>query len=224
MDQTIAVSKERSEVFAQGLCFYKLALIFIIGSFVGTLYEEIGHFLHRGFYESRSGVMFGPFNPIYGIGYVLMLLVLSRVRNLGLSVLVGAFVGGGFEYLASAGQEFFTGHLSWNYEGQFMNINGRTTVLYSLYWGLLGTFLVRGVYPILSNLVERMPPHTGKIVTRALIVFILINMLISYGALLRQHMRHLEMEPYTVVGEFFDHYYPDSRIYEAFPDMERLEE
>ena len=223
MDTTYAKINSKSEPFAKGFSLHKIALVFILGSLIGTLYEEVYHIVRYGFYENRSGVMFGPFNPIYGLGVVLMLVPLSKVKRLSSALLLGALIGGGFEYLASAGQEFFTGHQSWNYDGKFSSINGRTTVVYAFIWGLLGTAIAKGAYPVFSRWIEQIPKSIGKTISWILILFMAFNMVVSYGALLRQHMRHENIETYTVIGEYFDNYFPDSRIYESFPDMERVD-
>ena len=206
--------------FAEGRSFYKMALIFIIGCLVGTWYEEILHYVRHGFYESRSGVLYGPFNPVYGAGYLLMLLFLSRFSRWYVVIAAGAVLGGAFEYLLSLGQEFFTGQISWNYHGRFLNIHGRTTVPYMLFWGILGYVMVKIVYPVLSDIIEKIPPRMGRIVTLTLFWFLVVNMAVSYTALLRQGMRHRGIEPLKPIGEFYDRVYDDERIYRSFPDME----
>lgn len=60
--------------------FYKLFLIFIIGCIFGVIYEElilnIFRFLINGSFhiETRRGLLYGPFSPVYGFGAVIMAL------------------------------------------------------------------------------------------------------------------------------------------------------
>lgn len=42
--------------------------IFIIGSIIGYIYEMIVVLLQKGYFESRQGLVYGPFTPVYGIG------------------------------------------------------------------------------------------------------------------------------------------------------------
>ncbi len=206
-------------LFAEGLSFYKVVAVFLVGSLVGTVYEEVLHLVREGYYENRSGVLYGPFNPLYGAGYVLMLYALKPFRRWYVALLAGALLGGAFEYAANLGQEFFTGRVSWDYEGRLLNINGRTTVPYSLFWGVLALFMVRGVYPPLSDIIERIPPRIGALLIGGLGVFILLNMFLSYTALIRQNLREEGVDPLTPYGEFLDEHYTRDRLKEAFPDM-----
>jgi len=204
--------------FAKGYSFYKLALIFVAGCLLGTWYEEIFHLISKGYYENRSGVIYGPFNPIYGVGFLLMLFVLKPFNRWYTAILAGAIAGGVFEYAANFGQEYFTGAVSWSYHNRFLNINGRTTLPYALFWGALGYFMVKIVYPFLSYHIERLPERSGKVFTWALVVFLFLNMAVSYGALIRAHARNEGAEARTPIGELFDRYYCDERLREAFPD------
>ena len=61
--------RERQEAhFAQGMTFYKLFWVFFIGCFAGVVLETIYCLIQRGHYESRVGLIYGPFNLVYGIG------------------------------------------------------------------------------------------------------------------------------------------------------------
>ena len=49
--------------FATGLCFYKLFWIFLVGCVIGCLVEMLWCYLNEGFFESRQGLIYGPFFP-----------------------------------------------------------------------------------------------------------------------------------------------------------------
>ena len=65
-DESIIVESKR-EVFARGICYSKLFWLFIIGCVIGTYYEQILTLVRLNSWESRQGVIYGPFNPVYGI-------------------------------------------------------------------------------------------------------------------------------------------------------------
>lgn len=75
---------EKEEKFANGFCFYKLFLIFIIGCIFGVIYEELilnfFRFLINGEFhiEPRRGLLYGPFSPVYGFGAVIMSLFVKE--------------------------------------------------------------------------------------------------------------------------------------------------
>lgn len=48
--------------------FCKIFWVFILGSFLGFLYENILVIFQKGYFELRQGLIYGPFIPVYGIG------------------------------------------------------------------------------------------------------------------------------------------------------------
>ena len=215
------------EVFAKGCCFKKLFLLFVVGCLIGNYYEQIlnlvTHYYNDGtiFWEYRRGVIYGPFSPIYGVGIVLFVFLLTRKPlNNWLTFLGGAFIGGAFEYLVSFFQEMFVGTTSWDYTGYFLNINGRTTIPFMLFWGLGALLVVKVFYPWFSNLIEKIPVKIGNIIYYVLFIFLILDMLISFTALLRQNLRRHDIPPYTVIGEIYDKVYTDEFLHHYFPNME----
>lgn len=55
--------------------------IFIIGSIVGYIAEMIVVLFQKGYFESRQGLVYGPFTPVYGIGGVIYYLVFKLIRT-----------------------------------------------------------------------------------------------------------------------------------------------
>lgn len=217
---------KENKIFAKGVCFDKLFIIFIIGCLFGNYYEMIlnlvRHFIQDGsiFWEVRRGVIYGPFSPIYGFGAVIMTLFLAEKDYKWYQILLyGSFLGGFCEYLIGFLQETFIGTISWDYSNYFLDINGRTTIPIMLLWGLFCLFYVKFVYPPISNLVEKIPYKIGKIVLNIFIVFLSLDMLISWSALIRQGLRRNNYPPFTFIGELFDKIYPDERLAKAFPNM-----
>jgi len=216
--------------FAEGMCFYKIFWVFLIGCVFGAYYEEILNLVvhynyhHELVWQLRRGVIYGPISPIYGGGAVLMIILLGRKeRPDWQTFLYGALIGGGFEYLISFLQEMFLGTVSWDYTNEFLNINGRTTIPFAFVWGLLALVLVKIVYPSISAIVESLPIKFGRILTNILIVLLALDFTISWGALFRQIFRQNGYPPYTIVGEFFDTYYPDEVMKKSYTNMVVIE-
>lgn len=53
--------------FAHGLNFYKLFWIFFVGCFLGVVIETLYCLVTRHRFESRQGLIYGPFNLVYGL-------------------------------------------------------------------------------------------------------------------------------------------------------------
>ena len=77
-------AKETAEVpghFAHGVNFYKLCWVFFICCFLGVVIETIFCFIASGRLSQRTGLVWGPFNLIYGFGAVLLTVSLQRLRG-----------------------------------------------------------------------------------------------------------------------------------------------
>ncbi len=218
--------KKENEVFAEGLCGKKFFIIYVLGSLFGCYYEQILNFcrhLRRDgsiFWETRRGVIYGPFSPIYGAGAVLMCYLLLRKKRSNFKTFIySALIGGAFEYIINFLQELVTHTTSWNYSHKILNINGRTTIPYMLIWGIMGLVFVKLVYPFVSSLIEKTPVNIGEISFKFLLVFMCLDMFVSWTAIIRQTLRRQNIESYTIVGRTYDKYYNDERLAKAFPNM-----
>lgn len=69
-------------------------------------------------------------------------------------VLVGGLAGGMLKLAMSLIQQYLLGSRSWNYANEPLNIGGRTTVPFMLFWGLLCYLIVRFILPLVLWLVH----------------------------------------------------------------------
>ena len=88
-----------------------------------------------------------------------------------------------------------------------------------LLWGIICLVFVKVVYPFLCKLIYKIPYEKGMNITKVLLVIILVDMFISFGAVIRQNLRRENIPAYTPIGEFFDKYYDDERLKKAYPNM-----
>lgn len=206
--------------FASGLCFKKFFLLFVLGSLVGSFYEEIVFFVQYKEWTVRHDLLYGPFSTLYGFGLLLFLLFLEwkdKKRGVFKTFLYASLIGGVFEYLASLFLELFLGMKFWDYSGMFLNIGGRTTLPFLLVWGLMGTLVVKVFYPFLSKWIEKIPKAIGNVLYFFLLVFFSIDMLLSYSVFIRMVYRNRGVHPKTFIGEFYDKYYTDEYMQNKFP-------
>ena len=131
---------------------FKIFWIFVIGSVFGFFAEMLYALVYTRMIEIRRGLLYGPFIQVYGIGAVAYYLLVSRVENPKKVFFIGMIAGGILEYLCSFLQEVFFGTISWDYSNLFMNINGRTSLLYCFYWGIIGGAYLKVVKPYLIKL------------------------------------------------------------------------
>lgn len=215
----------QDEGFAEGYDFYKLFWIFFVACILGVLLETVFCRIWYGTWMSRTGLIYGWFNPIYGFGAVLMTLCLRPFgrRSNGWLFVGGMLVGGAFEYVCSLLQEKMFGTVSWEYSSNPLNIGGRTSLSLMLAWGVLAILWLRWLLPQLSGQIERIPARVGVPLTWVLVAFMVFNMAMSAMAVGRQSLRREGIPPQSVLEQFFDQTYPDERLQEIYPSMRSAE-
>lgn len=221
-NSVIDYEENKTRNFAAGINFYKIALICISGSFAGVVVELLWCLLRNGYIESRAGLVYGPFNLLYGVGAVALTLILYRYRNRSsaFSFFGGIIIGSAVEYLLSWGQETLFGSTSWDYSDVPFNINGRICLLYSVFWGILGVLWIKSIYPRVAKIILKIPNRAGKIITWALTVFMIFNAVMSLFSVWRWSERVHNVPATTAADRFFDERFPDSRMERIFANME----
>lgn len=223
---SVDLYESKGDHFAKGLNLYKILLICFVGSFAGVIVELMWCLIKNGYIESRSGLVYGPFNLLYGAGAVALTLCLYQYRNRGawISFTGGMIVGSVIEYLCSWGQELVFGSRSWDYSHMPFNLNGRICLLYSVFWGFLGIFWIKTIYPIMSEWILKIPNRVGKIATWMLAVFFVFNSFMTVASVTRWTQRMDGVEPSSAFAEFLDERFPDERMERVFANMKFMEE
>lgn len=90
-------------------------------------------------------------------------------------------------------------------------------------WGLLALLFAKIVYPMISKIIESFPEKFGKFFTNTLLILLIVDFTISWGALFRQTFRHHGIKPYTFIGEFFDNHYNDEVLKKYYTNMKIIE-
>ncbi len=132
-----------------------LVLLFFLFSFTGWVWEVSIHLVRDGVFVDR-GVLHGPWLPIYGVGGLLILVLLARLRDRPLAEFGAAVVlCGAVEYVTSWALETLYGLKWWDYTGYLLNLNGRICAEGLLTFGVFGLVIVYVVAPALDDLIRR---------------------------------------------------------------------
>ncbi|NJE73914.1 hypothetical protein E0L15_04730 [Pseudoflavonifractor sp. SW1122] len=225
LEQAAPSQKPKPTVFAQGCSPTKLIWIFFIAALLGDIIETLFCRATMGIWMSRSSLIYGPFSIVWGLGAVMFTALLYRYKDKseGYLFLAGTIVGGVYEYVCSVFTELVFGTVFWDYSHIPFNLAGRINLLYCFFWGIAAAVWMKVLYPRLSRLIERIPMKAGKVLTWVIVVFMVFNMAISALALGRYQQRQSTPDaPTNGFTEFLDHYYPDERIHQVYPNMKQV--
>lgn len=203
--------------------FYHLFWAFLCAALLGAFIETVFMLLTRGALMNRSGVLYGPFSLVWGVGAVLFTLLLYRLLPYGAPALFlgGAAVGTAFEYICSWLQEALFGLRFWSYDHLPFNLNGRVCLIFSVFWGLAALVWMGACWPALCALLDR-PRRPSRRLTRVLAVLMALNIALTAAALLRMDARLRGVPPGSAVEVFLDREFPDERLLRYFTDVQRI--
>lgn len=213
------VKKEENKILKK---IVKLFCVFVIGSIIGYLLEMIVGFVQNGHFVSKQGLIYGPFSQVYGIGLVIYYLVIPNNKKNIEIFLISMFLGGIVEYIFSYLQETFFGTISWDYSNLLFNINGRTSLLHCIYWGIGGILFSKYIRPQIEKIDLLYPKMWFKVLIIFLAIFLLFDIIISSLACKRQEERKEGIEPKNNIEIFLDKTYTDEVLNEIYSNAKEI--
>ncbi len=154
-------------------------LLFFIYSFIGWISEIILIFIETKKIVNR-GFLIGPYLPIYGIGSVLVMLLLSdKVAHPLFIFFESMIICGSVEYLISFFMELLFKARWWDYSNNKFNINGRICLLNLILFGLGCIFLLYLINPILIDKINLLSSDIIEIVSLILLSIFIFDLLIT---------------------------------------------
>lgn len=198
-----------------------LAWIFLIMSFVGLVGESLVSLVQDGFWKNRAGLLWGPFSPIYGLGAVIMTIVLGPLRNAPALILfaVAGVTGASFEWFASLFFEKAFGIVAWSYTGHPFNINGRTSLVMAAIWGILGVAWIKLALPPFERVIGRIPPRARTLGAAFICLFFVANAIFTLAAFNCWFERMSGSPAETPIQQFFATHYGDDFMANRFQTM-----
>lgn len=201
--------------------FFNIFWLFMIGCVFGLVVETIYHLAVYGEWQDRAGLLWGPFSPIYGCGAVVLTACLNRLwrSHPMLIFCASAVIGGAFEYFVSWFMEVAFGITAWDYTGQWLSIDGRTSGKYMVFWGFLGVVWIKLLLPRILWLINRIPWKVRYSLTAVVFVFMLVNAAMTLMAFDCWYGRVSGNEPDSPVTWFFAEHYDNAYMEHRFQTM-----
>ncbi|MDE7321642.1 MAG: putative ABC transporter permease [Lachnospiraceae bacterium] len=176
------------------------ALLFFATAFAGWLWEVLLYLITAHTFVNR-GVYQGPCLPIYGVGGIMLFLLLHKLRKKTVWVFIcSATLCTLLEYFAGAWLEWKWGIRWWDYSGHLLNLNGYVCLTSTVCFGLGGVLLICVLQPVFNKFYHHMTirlrvtlcllfillfvidaaysvmqPNTGNHISSAVIIFFIYN-------------------------------------------------
>ena len=203
---------------------------FLIFSILGLIIETLYCYVTTGVLESRKGLIWGPFCPVYGVCGAFLIFVLSKINCKSiLGLFISGFILGSIaEYVLSFGLEAVYGIRFWNYEYLSLNLNGRISLIFSIYWGLLSVILVKFVKPLIDKLINKIKPHTRNVIELGIFIFLCIDCIVTIWAIQTYQNRVLYNSSFKADSNNFilkirenieNNYFTNEKMSLTFPNL-----
>ena len=152
---------------------------FFIYSILGFIVEGMFTLIISGHFS--SGILYGPWTPIYGFGAILTIIISRKIfkkmhQNKFIETLITfiilMIILTIIEWLGGILIENLFHETLWNYKEYKYNIGKYISLEMSLIWGIIGVFLIYFIKPIVDKLENKTP----KFITIILIVLFIIDL------------------------------------------------
>lgn len=164
-------------------------LWFVIYGFFGWAYESTlcsitgKKLVNRGFLN-------GPICPIYGVGAIAVVYVLTPLRdNWAALFFISAVLTTALEYLTSWLMEKLFHARWWDYSKRFMNIHGRVCLLGFVAFGAMSTLVVRCVHPHVAMLTDKLSATATHVLAAALAALLIADLSMTLSTVLGLNKR-----------------------------------
>lgn len=150
---------------------------FLIFSIIGIIIETLYCYITTGILESRKGLIWGPFCPVYGVSVGVLILCLNRYKdkNIFQLFIYAVLMASIAEYVLSFSLESIYGMRFWDYTYTNLHINGRICLQFSFYWGVLSVLILKYIKPLLDRLIDKIPVKGRNIMEIILFIFFVVN-------------------------------------------------
>ena len=169
--------------------FYDVVWIFIIYAFIGWCSEVAYAALERGIFVNR-GFLNGPYCPIYGVGVLIVVVVLTPLKGNLLLLYAGSF-------LLTSVLEFITGFVMekafhnkwWDYSDKPFNIMGYVCLKFSILWVFACSFIMLGIHPIIFGFIRMIPHVVGVILIMIIMVCFAVDLFVTVSTIIKFNKR-----------------------------------
>ena len=150
------------------------------------LYSLIGHIIESIIYLSKtgeSGILYGPWTPVYGIGIVVILFIdkflkkynFKKIKHYFYIFLLSSILLSLSEFLGGVLIEKLFHKTFWDYSKETFNIGKYASLKMALIWGVSSVIFIRYLKNISDKIVKKIPES----ITWILIVLMIFDVIVT---------------------------------------------
>lgn len=148
----------------------------------------IGHVIESFFYSSGdSGILFGYWTPIYGIGTIIILIVnkcvnktkFNRFFKIITLFVISSIVLSAVEVLGGYLIKWIFERELWNYSNHKFNIGRYTSLEMSIVWGISSVILIYLIKSIVDKFINKIPKILSLVLISLFIIDLIVTMIIK---------------------------------------------
>lgn len=148
------------------------------------IFSILGHILENFIYvHVDSGILYGFWTPIYGIGVLLILLInyilkkfkINKYIHPLLLFIFSSVTLSTLEYMGGTIIESLFGRIFWDYSSEKFHIGRYTSLKMCLLWGIGSILTIYVLIPILNKVIKKIP----KLITYILVFLFAIDLIIT---------------------------------------------
>ncbi len=156
------------------------------------VYSTLGYFLEMFFgicigANASSGVLYGPWTPIYGLASLIIILVSDKLfYNLHMNRIIETLIIlpiiivliTFLEFLGGISIEYFFGFSFWDYTNRPYHLGKYVCLPFALLWGILSLIFISVLRPFIDKYIKKIPRY----VTYIMIFLFIIDWILRFMA------------------------------------------
>lgn len=211
--------------------FHQIIWYFLLFSIAGLLIETVFCYVTTGVIESRKGLVWGPFCPVYGIGATILILLLDRYKDSYIKLFVyGSILGNIIEYILSYLLEAVYGTRFWDYAFIQSNLNGRICIKYSLFWGALAIILIKVIKPWVDRVINKIPTSKRILINSVILILFIVDALATIWGIkvyqtrvVEQYYKIESVKTNEAVKAIQDKLFSNAFMLKTFPNLRYID-
>ena len=145
-----------------------------------------------GAHTPESGILYGPWTPIYGFASILIIIISDKLfKNLHLPrwvetiivAIVLTVVLTGLEWLGGILIEFIFGFSFWDYSDAQFNLGKYICLEFALIWVVLSIVFIYVINPFLEKYIKAIPIWLTIVIGLLMVLDFIIRLLVEFNVL-----------------------------------------